>query len=309
MNNRRQALKTAAVLAVGLYAAIPGQAQQAKRVLILTPYLTAPITEMMVKQIAADGKQKGWDVSTIDTQGNMGQLVNRIDDAIISKPAALILVSVDTNQLKSSIAKAAAAGIPVFGCDTHYVEGMQSSASSNDREMSKVVSGQLFQAIGNKGKVVVLSYRAHPGVLARTLEFMDELKSHPQVQVLVERHVDVPGPIESARQQIENILLANPTKGSIAGVWAGFDAAAIGATQAIMAAGRTEIKVTGVDGEPQAVKLIHDGSPFIATMRQDFGRIAQTTFTQVTLVLNGKPVEGKQIDVPAILITKANAKP
>ncbi len=281
----------------------PARAQQGKRVVLLTPYQSAPVTNFLAQAIVKHGQADGWSASVIDTRGDMGQLVARLEDTVSAKAGAIVLVSVDTQQLKTQIAGAKTAGIPVFGCDTRFVDGMAASASSDDKAMARTIGTRLLGEIGHKGKVVVFTHRPHPGVLQRTQEFYALVKADPSVSVLVERHVEVPGPTESARQQMENILLANPAKGSIAGVWAAFDAAAVGAAQAVMAAGRTEIRITGVDGDAQAVALIQQKSPLFATMKQDFQAIADTVAESITRTLAGRPPEARQIDVPALLIT------
>ena len=282
-----------------------GLAQTARRVAIITPYQSSPTTNEMINAVVAFGAKQGWKTNVVDTRGDMGQMVARLEDAIASKVDAIVVVSIDAARIKTQVQAAKAANIPVFGCDAAYVDGLSATAVSDDAAMSRLITNQLFSAMGDKGKVVVLTHRAHPGVLKRTNEFTALLKDHPAISVLTEKHVDVPGPIESARKSMESILLANPQKGSIAGVWAAFDDAAIGATQAIMAAGRTEIVVTGVDGATQAVELIRKKSPLVATVKQDFVAMGDRVGEQVVRVFDGKAVTATTIDVPARLLTAA----
>lgn len=278
-------------------------AQAGKRVAIITPYQSSPATTEMINSVVAFGAKQGWKTNVVDTRGDMGQMVARLEDAISSKVDAIVVVSVDAARIKAQIQSARAAKIPVFGCDSTYVEGMAATAVSDDAAMSRLITNQLFSAMGDKGNVVVFTHRPHPGVLKRTNEFTALLKDHPAIKVLTEKHVDVPGPIESARKSMESLLLANPQKGSIAGVWTAFDDAAIGATQAIMAAGRNEIVVTGVDGATQAVDLIRKKSPLVATVKQDFVGMGQRVGEQIVRVLDGQPVTATSIDVPAKLLT------
>ena len=51
------------------------------------------------------------------------------------------------------------------------------------------------------------------------------------------------------QSQMEDILTANPDAGSIAGVWVAYDQLGTGAYQAIMNAGRNEIKMASCDGD------------------------------------------------------------
>ncbi len=122
--------------------------------------------------------------------------------------------------------------------------------------------------------------------------------------MVTEQQVQVPGPIENSRQQMENILLANPGKGAITAVWTGWDEPAIGAAQAIQAAGRNGIKVIGIDGTSQAIDMIQKGSPIIATLKQNFPQMAVLVAQQIDRVFKGQPVSATELYAPASLVTR-----
>lgn len=277
---------------------------QTKTVTLITPYQQSVTTNEMVTTLAELAAKKGWKTNAIDTKGDFGQMASRMEDAIAAKTSAIVIVSADPNQVKTQIAAAAAQGIPVFGCDSGYIPGMVMNSTSDNTAMSSAITEYLLTTIGEKGTLVVFTHRPHPGVLKRTQELDALLKKSPHVKVLSEQHVQVPGPIESARTQMESILLANPTKGSITAVWAGWDEPAVGATQAIQAAGRNEIVVTGIDGTSQAVDLIRRGSPLIATMRQNFRGMAELVVADIDATFAGKKTAATEVYAPAKLIAK-----
>ncbi|MVP01141.1 sugar ABC transporter substrate-binding protein [Paenibacillus lutrae] len=284
-----------------------GESEAKKTVSILTPYLSSVTTNEMVESLKKQAAERGWKTNVIDTKGDVGQLASRMEDVISTKTDAIVIVSTDPNQLKTQIKKAADKKIPVFGCDSGYIEGMSMNATSDNVAMSKMITEHMTQTIGSKGNVVVLTHRPHPGVLKRTQQLDEMLKSQPAITKVTEQQVQVPGPIENARKQMESLLLANKEEGSITAVWAGWDEAAIGAAQAIEAAGRKNILVTGIDGNSQAVDMIKKGSPLGATVKQNFTGMADIVAKQMDLVFQGKPVESTELYAPASLITKDNA--
>ncbi len=275
-----------------------------KTISIMTPYLSSVTTNEMVESLKKQAADKGWKATVVDSKGDMGQLASRMEDVIASKTDAIVLVSTDPNQLKSQIKRAKEKNIPVFGADSGYIDGMVMNATSNNNEMSKMISEHLFKLIGDQGKLVILTHRPHPGVLARTVQLDELLKTKAGISVATEQQVEVPGPIENARKQMESLLLSNKAEGSITAVWAGWDEAAIGAAQAIEAAGRKDIIVTGIDGNSQAVEMIKKGSPLVATVKQNFTGMTEIVFKQIELVFDGKPAEGTELYAPASLITK-----
>ncbi|GIQ62947.1 substrate-binding domain-containing protein [Paenibacillus cisolokensis] len=281
-----------------------GGASGGKTISILTPYLSSVTTNEMVESLKKLSADKGWKANVIDTKGDVGQLASRMEDAISSKTDAIVIVSTDPNQLKSQIQKAKEKNIPVFGADSGYIDGMTMNATSDNKEMSKMISNYLFEQMGGKGNLVVLTHRPHPGVLARTVQLDELLAANKGIAKVTEQQVEVPGPIENSRKQMESLLLSNKEEGAITAVWAGWDEAAIGAAQAIEAAGRKDIIVTGIDGNSQAVEMIRKGSPLVATVKQNFVGMTEIVIKQIDLVFQGKPVEGTELYAPASLITK-----
>lgn len=296
----RRALLAIAISMGGLAPALA----QTKNVTLITPYQQSVTTNEMLKTLADLASKRGWKANVIDTKGDFGQMASRMEDAVAAKTDAIVIVSADPNQVKNQIKLAADKGIPVFGCDSGFIPGMAMNATSDNTAMSALITGHLLKAVGEKGTLVVFTHRPHPGVLKRSQELDAQLKKTPGIKVLSENHVQVPGPIENARKQMESILIANPNKGSITAVWAAWDEPAIGATQAIQAAGRNEIVVTGIDGTSQAADLIKKGSPLIATVKQNFGGMAELVVGQMARVFEGKKVEATELYAPASLITR-----
>lgn len=296
------AVATLAATPAGM--AVPAWAQAGKSITLITPYQQSVTTNEMLGALAGLAEKKGWKANVVDTKGDFGQMASRMEDAIAARTDAIVIVSADPNQVKAQIASAADKGIPVLGCDSGFIPGMVMNATSDNQAMSKTITEHLLKAIGAKGTLVVFTHRPHPGVLKRTQELDALLKQAPGVKVLAERHVQVPGPIESARSQMENILTANPKKGSITAVWAAWDEPAIGATQAIQAAGRSEIVVTGIDGTSQAVDLIKKGTPLIATMKQNFTGMAELVVAQLEAGFGGKKPTATEQYAPATLIAR-----
>jgi len=275
-----------------------------KTVSIITPYLSSVTTNQMVESLKQLAAEKSWKTNVIDTAGDISQMASRMEDAITSKVNAIVIVSSDPSQLTSQIADAKSKNIPVFGVDSGYVDGMAMNATSDNAQMSQLITDYLLGEMGNKGNLVVLTHRPHPGVLARTEKLDQILAENKDVKLVTEQQVDVPGPIENARKQMENILLSNSAPGAVTAVWAGWDEAAIGAAQAIEEAGRTDIIVTGIDGNSQAVEMIDRNSPLKATVEQNFVGMTEIVVKQIERVFNGEQVEATEMYAPASLIKK-----
>ncbi|MEM1485673.1 substrate-binding domain-containing protein [Oscillospiraceae bacterium PP1C4] len=275
-----------------------------QQVSLLTPFLSSVTTNEMVDTMKKEMEAKGWGVTVVDTKGDEAQLASRMEDVISSKANAIVLVSTDPSKVKTQIDSAAKAGIPVFGCDSGYIDGMVINATSDNYAMGEFLTTFLFEQIGDKGKIIALTHRPHPGVVKRCEALDKMLPEHKNISLIVEQHVDVPGPIENARKTVENLLLANPDKGSISAIWCAWDEPAIGAAQAIEAASRDEIIVAGVDGNSQAVEMIEAGSAIKGTIGQDFNGMAKIVVEEMDKVFAGQEVKKGDRYAPGRLITK-----
>jgi ribose transport system substrate-binding protein len=116
------------------------------------------------------------------------------------------------------------------------------------------------------------------------------------------------GGIADSRAKMEALLTAHPEKGSIKAVWAAWDQPALGALQAIEAAGRGDegIVIVGIDANPQAREAIAKGGNFEASVAQDFVGIGSTTADAVARHLKGETIKQNVIYVPTVLVTSAN---
>lgn len=307
---RKSLLLLALVMMVSLILAGCGgkDGDGAKTVSILTPYQSSVTTNQMIEVLKSKAEEKGWKTEVIDTKGDIGQMASRMEDVITRKTDAIVIVSTDPNQLEAQIALAAENGIPVFGCDSGYIEGMAMNATSDNAEMARMMTEYLFEQIGGEGSVLAMTHRPHPGVLKRSVQLDEMLADYPGITIINELHVDVPGPIENARQQMESVLLANKEPGSIKAVWAAWDEPAIGAAQAIENAGRDEIVVAGIDGNSQAVEMIKEGSAIVATVEQNFSGMAEIVISQIEKVFGGSQADATEMYAPAKLITKDNVQ-
>lgn len=279
-----------------------GKAEQAKNVAICTPYMSSVTTKQMVDIIKSTLEANDIKVSVFDSANDNSRFASDIETAVVSKTDAIVIVSIDPNLGKAQLQEASEAKIPVFGCDSGYIDLMQMNATSDNYEMGASIVRRLFELMGSEGTLVHLTYRAHPGVVKRTYAMEDMLPKYPGIKLLSEFHCDVPNQINNAKDIVENLLTAYPQKGSVNAIFCAWDEPAIGATQALMEAGRDEVLVVGVDGNEQAVKLIKQGTNFKATMAQDFEGMAKLVASEIIKVLNGEKTEKGEKYVPALLI-------
>jgi ribose transport system substrate-binding protein len=276
-------------------------AGKTKSITVLTPYLSSTTTKQMVDMLENNIREKGWNSTAVDTKNDFAALASRMEDLITSKVDAIVIVSADPSQIADQIKQADAAGIPVFGCDSGFIEGITVNATSDNYQMSELITNYLFDRMNHNGNLVILTHRPHPGIFKRNERLEQILAENPGIRVVTEQHIDVPNPIENARTVMENVLLGNAGDGAITAVWCAWDEAAIGAVQAINDAGRKGIIVTGIDGNAQAVEYIDQGSALVATIEQNFTGMADIVIQELERYFAGETLTRGDRYAPAIL--------
>ncbi len=279
-----------------------------KSVTIMTPYMSSVTTNQMVGYLQSDLEELGAVVTVVDTANDFGELASRIEDVAIAGTDAIVLVSADPTQVQNQLQEAIDAGIPVFGVDSGFIDGMQVNATSDNYQMGELIVNYLFDDLmGGQGTVIALTHRPHPGVVRRCEAFDDILATKDGITEITEQHVPAEQPINDAQDIVQNLLVANPEKDSVTAIWCGWDEPAIGATQACQEAGRDEILIVGVDGNEQAVSLIQEGTNLKATVAQNFQGMVDIVVEQMGKLFSGEAIETGEMYAEATLITPENA--
>ncbi|GAB2817689.1 substrate-binding domain-containing protein [Alpinimonas psychrophila] len=301
------ALSLATVASLMLASCAPGDGgatggENAVTVTVITPYLANAATKEVIELFSAEGEKLGWQVNVVDTAGDMNKLNSAFQDAAAQKPDAIVLGTGDPTQISLGLKAAADAGVPVFSIDAGEADGIAANVTSDNTDLGEQSANALIEAMGGQGAVVMLTHDPHPGVRARA-EGARKVFKQAGIEVLEEKHVNVPGPVDDARTSVQDIISARGSE--VSGIWAGWDEPALGATQAIDAAGITDISVVGVDGQDFAIAEIEKGGPFVATVKQDWKSISAKVVALISaLLLDGTQPDQKQYELPGTLVTK-----
>lgn len=275
-----------------------------RQIAVVTPYMANATTRDVIRLFERYATERGWRVSVTDTAGDFNRLVGAIENAVALRVDAIVLGMGDPAQMTKGLNAAQAAGIPVFGIDAGLAPGVRVNVTSDNGALGVMSAEDLARRIGYKGDVVMLVHDPHPGVRARAIAAEQVFARYPDIRVTDRRHVNVPGPVDNARKIVQDLLIAHPQIGSIAGIWAAWDEPALGSVQALNAARRTEVVVVGVDGTDFAQAEIRKGGPFKSTVAQDWDGIARTLVDVMDAYFNGRPSPQGLLTLPGRLISQ-----
>ena len=249
-------------------------------------------------------------VQAAEREVDVDKQMQIIENLIQTRVGALAITPSGSKEIVPAIAKANQAGIPVVIVDTRVDPAaareagikIETFVGSDNYEGGKVAGQHLVEVSGGKAKVALLEgIPGHETGDSRLRGFRDAIKAHPGVQVVASQTANWER--DQGFNVFQNMLQAHP---EIDTLFACNDMMALGALEAIQAAGRTgKVRVIGFDAVDDARKAMIAGT-MVASVAQfpaEMGRLAVESAVQ--LIRGQKPPPEHQVRIE--LVTKANA--
>jgi erythritol transport system substrate-binding protein len=306
---KRISLVLALFAAVGV-AAICASASSAtpsagKLIVIITPSHTNPFFASEATIANREAKRLGYSTLVLSHNDDPNLQSQQIDSAISRHAAAIILDNAGADATITAVKKAKKAGVPVFLIDREINQSHLAVAQLVSNNFQGAVLGATWFAkvMGAKGDYAELTGKAsdtNAGVRSKGYHsVIDQLKAMKLVAKQTANWDQT-----QAFNVTQTLLQAHP---GIKGIISGNDTMAVGAVAALKASHKTGVKVVGLDGSPDAVRLILAGS-LSATVLQpiaDFSKLAVDEANKY--IKTGKTGKPEKQLLPCYLITKANA--
>jgi ribose transport system substrate-binding protein len=244
----------------------------------------------------------------LDAGRNDKKLVSQLQTLVTQKPDAVIQTLGALPIVNPGLKKLREAGIPVFTVDVVTDNAINNSTSDNF-SIGAQLGLQLASDLGGKGNIAL--FTAIEGVVPceiRLEQLLAVLKYYPEIKIIKpDLREIVPNTIQDSFQKVTALLSQYP-EGSLSAIWASWDIPVLGATQALLAAGRKDVLTYGVDGTPEYVSLVADpNAPAGAVAVQQPELIGKTAVWNVARYFAGETVAATSF-VPGILANKQNAR-
>ncbi|MDY0937820.1 sugar ABC transporter substrate-binding protein [Pseudomonas viridiflava] len=252
-------------------------------------------------------KRLGGTPITLDAGRNDKNQVNQLQTVITQKPDAVIQTLGTLSVVDPWLKRISKAGIPLFTIDAPSQYSLNNTTSDNVAT-GKALAGQLIKDAGGKGNILVFNgFYGVPVCAIRYDQLKLALKDHPELKIIEPELRDViPNTVQDAYSQVSALLNKYP-KGSVSAIWSAWDIPQLGASKALIDAGRTEIKTYGVDGTPEVLELLgRSDSPIGAVVAQQPVLIGKTAVQNVARYLAGQRDLPRETQVPTLLTTAGN---
>jgi len=278
----------------------PGKA----KVAVVISTLNNPWFVVLGDTAKARAEELGYDATIFNSENDTAKEASHFENILAGGYKAIIFNATDSDGSIANVRKAKAAGVPVF-CIDREINATDAATSQilSDNHGGCVALGQQFvEALDGKGSYVeILGYLGDNNAHNRSKGFHEVVDNYPELKMVAQQAADFD---RAKALEVMETLLQKHGDG-LAAVFCGNDAMAMGAYQALVAAGRSDVKVFGFDGADEAVKLIADGK-IAATGMQFPKTMARQAAEYADAWIKGKRDYPQKVPVAVEVVTAEN---
>lgn len=283
--------------------ATPAEGVQGKVAVVIST-LNNPWFVVLGETAAERARQLGYETTIFDSQNDTAKETDHFENIIAAGYKAILFNPTDADGSIVNVKKAKEAGIPTF-CMDREINSTEVAVAQilSDNYTGCVKLGQYFvKKLNKKGTYVeLLGLVGDNNTWNRSKGFHSVVDNYKDLKMVAQQSADFDR--NKALDVTESILQANP---DIDAVFCGNDAMAMGAYQALVAAGKErKVMVFGFDGAKDVVDSIREGK-IIATVMQFPKLMAKTAAEWADQYVRGERIFPQKVPVAVELVTLEN---
>ncbi len=284
--------------------AAPPEAAKSLRIAVVPKGLVHQFWLTVKAGADAAGKELGveiiWKGPAKETE--IAEQINIIEDLMNSRVDAIVMAACDKDGLVDVVNRAAEAKIPAVTIDSGVAsEAPVSFVATDNIAGARAAANTLAKLVGNAGKVGLIPFVPNAATsVMREQGFQEGMKAYPEITVLppLYSYSDVAKGMAAA----EDMMTANP---DLKGIFAANESGAMGAVQAIKAAGKAgQVKLVAFDAAPEEVAALKEGVIQALIVQNPF-QMGYRGVKAAVDAIKGVTVE-KRIDTGVTVVTQEN---
>ncbi|MCB6202006.1 sugar ABC transporter substrate-binding protein [Extibacter muris] len=276
------------------------KADKEYKIVVMTRNSTNPYMVGMWAGGAQAGEDMGTDVQTLApaTQDSIEEQVTIMESLIEQDADAFVIHPSDSKGIQPVVDAANEKGIPVVAIGTAPETGAFMRTGVDYYETGYLVTKELCEAAGGKGKAIVLEGPAGvQNMEERKAGILDAIKEYPEVEVIASQTANCKR--AEGMQVMENLLQGEKTADELTIVASCNDEMAIGAIQALKAQNVEGVFVGGADASKDATQAVKDGDLYVTYNTDPYGSTYLAVAYLVEYLNNGTLPEEYFVPFPA----------
>ena len=251
------------------------------------------------EEMTAQGLDPDSQLVTVDAESDQATMNNYIYDLINQNVDVVIMAPMDCTACTEALQACADANIPVINVDTAVdrTDLVASDIASDNYAAGVACAEDMMSKLAEGSKIYVMNQPSGSACVQREQGFLDTVGGYFNIIGTSDTVGDTATTLPVAEDAITS-------DAELAGFFCINDMAALGCVQACAAANRDDILIYGVDGNPDFMGYVGDGSA-TASAAQQPSVIGATAVKTALDYLAGTDVESEVV-IPVELITTDN---
>ncbi len=237
-----------------------------------------------------------------DRETEIVRQLNIIEDFITMEVDAIVMAACDENAMVDVVRRAMNAGIPVVTIDSGVKSDDPISFIATDNVAGAKAAGhELARLIGAEGDVGLIPFvKGAATSEMREQGFKQAIAEYPDIRLVSTLYSE--SDATRGMNVTQDMMTANP---NLAGIFAANEGGAIGAAQALRAAGRAgDIKLVAFDASSEQIAALQEGVIQALIVQNPF-RMGYEGVKAAIDHIEGRPVE-ERIDTGVTVVTLEN---
>jgi ribose transport system substrate-binding protein len=260
MISRRHCLTAAALIVPAALALSPAPVSAQGKVTIGVSLAQDdnPFYIAMLRGIRARAQELGWDVATVSANEDKVKQINGVQDLVARGVKGILISPIDAVGVNAAYDAAAQGKIPIVSVARGSSSPNQTiHVAMDEKQIGRDIAEWTAKRLDGKGKVAMLLGPSGAPTFRNLGDGYNEVMGkHSDIKIAFK--TDGPLTRERGVKHAEDALVANP---DLAAIYTANDDVALGAMQAVLAAGRAgKTLVTGMNGVPPALRAVKEGN-------------------------------------------------
>ncbi|PZD93521.1 LacI family transcriptional regulator [Paenibacillus sambharensis] len=271
-----------------------------KKIALVMQFNTGTFSAQYIEGVKDQAEKLGGTVQVFASDNKLDVMASNLDAAVNQGFDGILIDHGQAGALEAGINRAVSKGIPVVVFDADVKIPGVTVLQQDDQTLAEMTLEQLAEDAGGQGNIVKVWVAGFAPMERREVAFKAFQEKYPDIKV-VSAFGNANNPALDTQAQMEAVL-KQYKKGEITAVWAAWDEFAKGASRAIQQAGRTEIKVYGIDMSDEDLQMIQDpASPWVASAAVDPKDIGRVQVRYLYQKFNGDETEDMVVLEPAFV--------
>ena len=236
------------------------------------------------------------EITYLDAANDAATQITQIEQAVLNGTQAVICLAVDAKQAQPIVTACNDANVPLIAFNRVF-EGCDTFVGADNAVAGRIVAERCGEILGGKGNIaLVQGIMGQANTYERTNAIVATLEEkYPDVKIVLDGAADWKR--DKALELVETWLQSGTEFDAVIAL---NDDSALGAQQALAAAGKTDVPVFSINGDPSGINGVNDGLLDCTAFQAPFTQADKALEIAMEYIQGGTPTDSFRVEYELI---------